>query len=82
MPAPLIGIAIGAAARLAAKKAAQAGAKKAAQVGVKKAVKTGAAKAAKSKNPVVINSAERAARKAATKKRADEVITAIRKKSK
>jgi hypothetical protein len=40
MPAPLIGLAVGAAARLAAKKAAQAGAKKS----VKKAMTTGKAK--------------------------------------
>jgi hypothetical protein len=40
MPAPLIGLAVGAAARLAAKKAAQTGAKKS----VKKAMTTGKAK--------------------------------------
>jgi hypothetical protein len=44
MPAPLIGLAVGAAARLAAKKAAQAGAKKAAKKANAKFIKESASK--------------------------------------
>ena len=50
MPAPLVGLAVGAAARLAAKKAAQAGAKK--------VVKTGAAKAATKANARALKAAQ------------------------
>jgi hypothetical protein len=58
MPAPLVGLAVGAAARLAAKKAAQAGAKK--------AVKTKAAKAAAKANARGLKAANKPTKAAKT----------------
>ncbi len=60
MPAPLIGLAVGAAARLAAKKAAQSGAKKVAKTGAAKAATKANARALKAaKGPSLASKAKK-----------------------